>query len=59
MEGVGVVDPGVQILGGDTVRVEARRTTIEEQEKVRAALASYANAAPSRRQHQRRRADLG
>ena len=25
----GVIDPGVQILGGDTVRVEARRSTIE------------------------------
>jgi preprotein translocase subunit SecF len=40
----GVIDPGVQILGGDTVRVEAKRSTIEEQEKVRAALAEYANA---------------
>lgn len=40
----GVIDPGVQILNGDTVRVEAKRSTIEEQEKVRAALAEYANA---------------
>jgi preprotein translocase subunit SecF len=41
----GVVDPSVQLLGRppDTVRVESRRVTIEEQEKVRAALAGYAN----------------
>jgi preprotein translocase subunit SecF len=43
----GVIDPGVQILGGDTVRVEARRTTIEQQEKVRAELATYANTQPN------------
>jgi preprotein translocase subunit SecF len=43
----GVIEPGVQILGGDTVRVEARRTTIEQQEKVRAELAGYANTAPA------------
>jgi preprotein translocase subunit SecF len=40
----GVIDPSVQILNGDTARVEAKRSTIEEQEKVRAALAEYANA---------------
>ena len=41
----GVVDPSVQLLGRppDTVRVESERATIEEQEKVRAALAAYAN----------------
>jgi preprotein translocase subunit SecF len=43
----GLLDPSVQILGGDTVRLEARRATIEEQEKVRAALAGYANAPES------------
>ena len=43
----GVIDPAVQILGGDTVRVEARRTTIEQQEKVRAELAGYANTQPN------------
>jgi preprotein translocase subunit SecF len=43
----GVIDPGVQILGGDTVRVEARRSTIEQQEKVRAELAGYANTEPA------------
>ena len=42
--GAGLVEPGVQILGGDTVRVESRRASIEEQEKVRAALAAYAHA---------------
>jgi preprotein translocase subunit SecF len=43
----GVIDPGVQILGGDTVRVEARRTTVEQQEKVRTELAAYANTQPN------------
>jgi preprotein translocase subunit SecF len=42
--GAGLIDPSVQVLGSDTVRVEAKRAPIEEQEKVRAALASYANA---------------
>ena len=42
--GAGLVEPGVQILGGDTLRVESRRAPIEEQEKVRAALADYAHA---------------
>jgi preprotein translocase subunit SecF len=49
VEGAGLVDPGVQLLGRppDTVRVEAKRATIEEQERVRAALAEYANAQPA------------
>jgi preprotein translocase subunit SecF len=42
--GAGLVDPSVQILGGDTVRVEGERATGDEQSKVRAALARYANA---------------
>jgi preprotein translocase subunit SecF len=42
-EAAGLVDPGVQILGGDTARVESRRSTPEITEKVRAALAEYAN----------------
>jgi preprotein translocase subunit SecF len=46
----GIVDPSIQILGGDTARVEARLTTKDpqakqaEQDKVRAALATYAGA---------------
>ena len=46
VEAAGLVDPGVQLLGRppDSVRVESKRATIEEQEKVRAALAAYANA---------------
>jgi preprotein translocase subunit SecF len=44
VEASGVLDPGVQILNGDTVRVEAKRTTVDEQITVRAALAQYANA---------------
>ena len=47
VEAKGVLDPGVQILNGDTVRVEAKRTTVEEQIKVRAALAEYAGASES------------
>jgi preprotein translocase subunit SecF len=43
-ESAGLIDPGVQILGGDTARVEAKKSTVEEQEKVRAALAQYAGA---------------
>jgi preprotein translocase subunit SecF len=41
----GLIDPGIQLLGRppDTVRVESHRATIEEQEKIRAALAGYAN----------------
>jgi preprotein translocase subunit SecF len=47
VEAAGLVGPGVQLLGRppDTVRVESERATIEEQEKVRSALAAYANAA--------------
>jgi preprotein translocase subunit SecF len=40
----GLTDPSVQVLGNDTVRVESKRATTEEQEKVRAALANYAHA---------------
>jgi preprotein translocase subunit SecF len=48
VEAAGLVDPGVQLLGRppDTVRVESKRVSIEEQNKVRAALAEYANAQP-------------
>ena len=48
VEGAGLIDPNVQLLGRppDTVRVQAKRATVEEQEKVRAALAEYANAQP-------------
>lgn len=49
VEAAGLVDPGVQLLGrpADSVRVESRRATIEQQEKVRDALAAYANAQPA------------
>lgn len=49
VEAAGLVDPSVQLLGRppDSVRVESRRATIEEQEKVRDALAGYANAQPA------------
>jgi len=42
----GLSDPSISLLGRppDTIRVESRRATIEEQEKVRAALADYAKA---------------
>jgi preprotein translocase subunit SecF len=40
----GLVEPSIQILGGDTVRLEADRSTLDEQAKVRDALASYAGA---------------
>jgi preprotein translocase subunit SecF len=43
-EAAGLADPSIQILNGETVRVEDRRVPQEEQEKVRAALAEYANA---------------
>jgi preprotein translocase subunit SecF len=48
VEAAGLVDPGVQLLGRppDTVRVESKRVSIEQQDKVRAALAEYANAQP-------------
>jgi preprotein translocase subunit SecF len=41
---VGLLDPSVQILNSDTVRIEAKRVPFEEQTKVRAALAQYAHA---------------
>jgi preprotein translocase subunit SecF len=49
VEAAGVVDPSIQLLGrpADSVRVESRRVTIEEQERVRAALAEYAGAQPA------------
>jgi preprotein translocase subunit SecF len=43
----GLESPGVQILGGDTVRVSAEESTPELQAQVRAALAEYANAEPA------------
>ena len=43
----GLEDPGVQILGGDTVRVEAEESTPEQQLQVRDALAEYANVPPA------------
>ncbi|HEV7862369.1 MAG TPA: protein translocase subunit SecF [Acidimicrobiia bacterium] len=46
-QAAGLTEPSVQILGGDTVRVEAKRTTIDEQAKVRTALAKYANSPES------------
>ena len=47
VEAAGLLDPSVQILNGDTVRIEARRTTVDEQLKIRGALAQYAHAAES------------
>ena len=49
VEAAGLVDPSIQLLGrpADSVRVEARRALIEEQLKVRDALAKYANAQPA------------
>ena len=47
VEAAGLVDPSVQILNGDTVRVEAKRTTGDEQLKVRTAIAQYAHAPES------------
>jgi len=44
VEAAGLLDPSVQILNGDTVRIEAKRTTTDEQFKVRAALAEFAHA---------------
>jgi preprotein translocase subunit SecF len=44
MAAAGLLDPSVQILNGDTVRIEAKRVAIEEQFKVRAAVAQYAHA---------------
>lgn len=49
VEAAGLIDPSIQLLGrpADSVRVESGRATIEEQEKVRDALAKYANAQPA------------
>jgi preprotein translocase subunit SecF len=48
VEAAGLIDPSIQLLGrpADSVRVESGRATIEQQEKVRKALADYANAQP-------------
>ena len=43
----GLENPGVQILGGDSVRVEAEESTPEQQLQVRDALAEYANVPPA------------
>jgi preprotein translocase subunit SecF len=40
----GLIEPTVQILNGDTVRVEAKRADTAEQEKIRDALAEYTHA---------------
>ena len=42
----GLVEPSIQILGGDTVRLEANKSTLDQQTKVREALANYAGAKP-------------
>ncbi len=44
--GAGLIEPSIQLLGRppDTIRVEAKRAPIDEQAKVRTALAGYANA---------------
>jgi len=42
----GLVEPSIQILGGDTVRLEANKSTLDQQTKVREALAAYAGAKP-------------
>ena len=46
VEAAGLIDPSIQLLGrpADSVRVESGRAAIEEQLKVRDALAKYANA---------------
>lgn len=46
-EGAGLAGPGVQILGGDTIRVEAEESTPEQQLEVRDALAEYAGVEPA------------
>ena len=43
----GLTEPSVQILGGDSARVEAARATPDEQIKVANALATWANAKPA------------
>jgi preprotein translocase subunit SecF len=47
VEGAGLEAPGVQILGGTIVRVEAEESTPEQQQEVRNALAEYAGAQPA------------
>ena len=47
VEAAGVIDPSVQILNSDSVRVEAKRTTVDEQIKVRTVLAEYAGVSDS------------
>jgi len=46
-EGAGLEGPGVQILGGETIRVEAEESTPQQQQEVRDALAEYAGAQPA------------
>jgi preprotein translocase subunit SecF len=46
-ESAGLKEPTVQILGGDTVRVESSRSIGEEQARVRDALAAYAGSRAS------------
>ncbi len=48
VEAAGLTEASVQLLGRppDSARVESKRATIEEQEKVRRALAEYANVQP-------------
>ena len=44
VQGAGLDNAAVKILGSDTVRATASKSTLEQQEAVRAALAEYANA---------------
>jgi preprotein translocase subunit SecF len=46
-EEAGLKEPTVQILGGDTIRVQSNRTAGDQQAKVRDALAQYAGAKPT------------
>jgi preprotein translocase subunit SecF len=46
VEGAGLESPGVQILDGRVIRVEAEESTPEQQLQVRDALAEYAGAEP-------------
>ena len=43
-QAAGLVEPSIQILGGNTVRVEADKSTAEQQTNVRNKLADYAGA---------------
>ena len=43
----GLVEPSVQILGGNSARVEAGRATPDEQQKVSASLAAWAHTTPN------------